>query len=72
MARLIDSFIAYATKLKKQPPWSEEKWWELTLEVVENIRRLADTPDALYDYIAPILDKLRSITSEIMPEPASF
>lgn len=26
----------------------------------------------MYDYIAPILDKLRSITSEIMPEPASF
>ena len=72
MARLIDSFIAYATKLKKQPPWTEEKWWELTLEVVESIKRLASTPDALYDYIAPILDKLRSVTLEIMPEPVSF
>lgn len=72
MARLIDSFIAYATKLKKQPPWSEEKWWELTLEVVESVKRLADTPDALYDYVAPILDKLNIVTQEIMPEPASF
>lgn len=72
MARLIDSFIAYATKLKKQPPWSEEKWWELTLEVVESIKRLANEPDSLYDYIAPILVKLRSITSEVMPEPESF
>lgn len=72
MARLIDSFIAYATKLKKQPPWSEEKWWELTLEVVESIKRLANTPDALYDFIVPILVRLYSVTSELMPEPESF
>lgn len=52
--------------------WTEDQWWDLTIEVVDSIRCRIETPDFLYDYISPILIKLRNVTSEIMPEPESF
>lgn len=52
--------------------WTEEQWWELTMDVVDSIRCRIDMPDFLYDYITPILIRLHSVTSEIMPEPESF